>query len=133
MLALYEPVPICFSRSPDFPHEGVGETTAQVQITEAINGDHPCDHYTPWQQGFTPKEHREMLNEQKMLEWQRHVEIEDRQWREKRAEDDRTWRTKQEKLTSKRHWQAIVWGALLAVMVFVVANALSAWVQSKIG
>ena len=119
---IYEGLPLCFRRSPDFPDESIGNTTASEQIIEVINGDHPCDHYTPWQQGFTPKEHQEMLNEQRMLEWQRRVEIEDREWR-----------TNQEKLTNKRHWQAIVWGALLAVMVFVVANALSAWVQSKIG
>ena len=45
-------------------------------VLEVISKDRTCpkrkqaDGFTRWQQGFTPKEHREMLDRERMQEWQ---------------------------------------------------------------
>ena len=44
-----------------------------------------CKKFTPWHQGFTPKEHQEMLDRQWMLKHQAKVDRRDRKWREDQA------------------------------------------------
>jgi hypothetical protein len=49
-------------------------------IKELLNTERNCEYFTKYQQGFTPKEHREMMDRKTMLEME-----------EKRKQDDRKW------------------------------------------
>ena len=42
--------------------------------------------------GFSPKEHREMMDREWMLKWQADREEADRKWREKQRQEDKQWR-----------------------------------------
>jgi len=52
-------------------------------VLEVITKDRPeCEgKFTPWQQGFAPKEHREMLDRQELRNWEAAQRHEDRRWR----------------------------------------------------
>ena len=45
-----------------------------------MNQERECTFFTKWQQGFTPKEHREMIDRQAMLKWQTEREDIDKKW-----------------------------------------------------
>jgi hypothetical protein len=83
ILGRYEP-PICFRSSPDykaFPLSPMDTHTKAIKLE--IQRERDCDLFTTWQQGFTPKEHREMLDRKEMLKWQAEREDADRKWRSK--------------------------------------------------
>ena len=64
-------LPICFARA--FPMEEEIVTSASSKdngIITVINRERQCPYFVKWQQGFTPKEHREMLDRQLMLDYQ---------------------------------------------------------------
>jgi hypothetical protein len=50
-------------------------------ILEIICKDRKCDSFFVWKQGFTPKEHREMLDRKEWKEWQERQRREDKKWR----------------------------------------------------
>ena len=85
----YDP-PICFARAVNLQAEykikSVNETgsewviRANQRLKEVLNQTRECESFVEWQQGFTPKEHREMLSE----EWKLEQEA-------KRRKSDRTW------------------------------------------
>lgn len=78
----YRHIPICFARAYDLQSEIPGKLPQgekdypAVLVLEVISKDRTCpkrkqaDGFTRWQQGFTPKEHREMLDRERMQEWQ---------------------------------------------------------------
>jgi hypothetical protein len=79
-------VPICFECVTDFrreigvpPPKAYGDYPANM-VLEVISEPRSCDSFAVWQQGFTPKEHREMLDRQHHLEWQTEQEKERRNW-----------------------------------------------------
>jgi len=78
----FEP-PICFMRSPDYRVVPFGQIYDHKPVKAEIQRERNCNLFTPWQQGFTPKEHREMLDREKMLKWQAEREDADRAWRER--------------------------------------------------
>lgn len=45
-----------------------------------IDKDRECTHFTKWYQGFTPKEHREMLDRQWQIATEEKRRINDRKW-----------------------------------------------------
>jgi len=65
----YEP-PLCFIGAIDLRTETgkYGEGT-QERIKSAINEERECGSFTQWQQGFTPKEHREMIDRKWEKKW----------------------------------------------------------------
>jgi hypothetical protein len=67
---------------------------------EEIQTERECPGFTLWHPGFTPKEHQEMLDQQRLLEWQ--TEREDSDRRNRRLE---------------------LWVALIAAGVFTVIGA----------
>jgi hypothetical protein len=73
-----------------------------------------CDEFTPWMQGFTPKEHVEMQQEQARLHWQERREEADRRWREEQADQAHRWR--QDDQRSEARWR---WFELLVMAVIV--------------
>ena len=78
----YEQQPICFARAENLIDEFEKETGKQNNTVSAKNvivKDRNCTRgYTDWQQGFTPKEHREMLDRKQLLKWQAKREKEDK-------------------------------------------------------
>jgi len=84
----YHYIPICFAMVVDFGEElkqlrnFPENATRQNEIGEEIwpkwgdlrktvfSKERTCEPFTRWQQGFTPKEHIEMINRKEMLEWQ---------------------------------------------------------------
>jgi len=73
----YDHDPVCFAQAVNFL-----DTNIRRGIYSFVRTEKECSSFTPWQQGFTPKEHREMLDRQKMLDWQAEREDKDRKWRE---------------------------------------------------
>ena len=84
---LHDQQPICFALANDLKVEFDNETKERNSTVSAFNvlaKGRDCNSFTKWQQGFTPKEHREMLDREEMLEWQAAREDADRKWRSKR-------------------------------------------------
>jgi hypothetical protein len=83
----YDEYPICFLRKIDFG-EHIGRPCEHVQRQDALHRC-CCDQHTPWKQGFTPREHWEMIQEEARLKWQAEREEADRAYR---ADNDRAIR-----------------------------------------
>ena len=59
--------PLCLVRSKDFPQfEGAQQATIQMKINET----NQCEYPTEWKQGFSPKEHLEMMQSAAMIQMQ---------------------------------------------------------------
>jgi len=106
--SILERTPICFARATSlrleiFNTEYANGNDLQLADQEAnspqdstllllFDRERYCTEFTEWQQGFTPKEHRETRRED---DWQKfQVQL---------AEDDRKWREKQEVKAEQRH------------------------------
>jgi len=74
--------PLCFIRawnlSSEFKAEGTG--TSAEKCLRILGKERECSSFIEWQQGFTPKEHREMMNRERMLKWQAEREDKDKEW-----------------------------------------------------
>jgi len=106
-------LPICFVRKRDFsqslrdwPEHPEPNSISPQDVLRLISEDYPCDDetgFTEWQQGFTPKEHREMLDREWRLKFEADEREKDRKWREEQRELDMEWRAQQEKEAADRH------------------------------
>lgn len=89
----YHNYPICFVMAYDLMPEVEREAHVQFQegkgewsgyVLRIITRDRDCDKlgkFVKYQQGFTPKEHREMMDRQFMLDWQSRRDDADKKWR----------------------------------------------------
>ncbi len=84
----FEP-PVCFMRSPDYEATPFTRIADKEATRFEIQMERTCESFTLWQQGFTPKEHREMIDRQWMLDFQAKREQEDREWRTAEEKDRR--------------------------------------------
>lgn len=81
----YEP-PICFKQAPDFkfiPYsQGVTlqRDKASKQVYDEIQRDRECEFFTKWRQGFTPKEHQDMLDRELRIKLDEKRRTEERRW-----------------------------------------------------
>jgi hypothetical protein len=76
--------PRCFVRAFDLREEVKKDTrqcSLQEKILSVINCNRNCKSFTKWHQGFTPKEHQEMIDRESMLKRQADIEDADRKWR----------------------------------------------------
>src|SRR5437763_1843372 len=67
----YELRPYCFVQAIRIDKEIIPDKAGE--FLRVITRNRPCGEtgdFFEWQQGFSPKEHREMKNERQMLEWQ---------------------------------------------------------------
>lgn len=82
---VHENLPMCFTRSCNLLgsfRELISKNyDADKVVLMVINAEKQCDDFTEWQQGFTPKEHREMIDRKKMIQWQAEQKKQDRKWR----------------------------------------------------
>jgi len=67
--------------------------------------------FVKYHQGFTPKEHREMMDREQMLKWQA-----------KREESDREWRSKQESENRRFQLIAALGGAIVGALLTYLAT-----------
>ena len=113
------PFPLCFARAYYLPTEvnAVG-ADLRASIEAVVQKDRlDCPEWTPWQQGFTPKEHREMLNRKEEREWNRALV--------ERLEDTRARREGLHLLVT-----VIVAGVLL-FLATLAAPTLAVWVENR--
>jgi hypothetical protein len=121
----YEP-PLCFIGAIDLrPETGKYGEATQERIKSAINKERECGSFTQWQQGFTPKEHREMMDRERMLKWQEEREQKDKEWREKLQRENRQ---ETRKLTLMAGFFVLV-GAFLPTLIGGLGSAISALVH----
>ena len=65
----YHPKPVCFMRMPWFREE-LGKIPITVEdFRPVIHADQSCNQFTEWRQGFSPKEHREMIDRRWERKW----------------------------------------------------------------
>lgn len=81
---IYEP-PICFKRVENLWASGgvkFADTAKYTpeKILSIIQMERDCLSFTKWYQGFTPKEHQEMVDREARLKWQEEREEADRKW-----------------------------------------------------
>ena len=83
-IAISEHIPICFAQVRDFREEIIKEKGASnldsVDVIPFVSQEIYCNSFTKWKQGFTPKEHREMLDREEWRDWQEKQRKWDKQW-----------------------------------------------------
>ncbi len=85
-----ELVPLCFVRHIDIASQVAGTGKDRIRSTKSIiQQDRECGSFTPWTQGFTPKEHLAM-NMLKQLEEQIRLNTEKREEKQRQWEEQRT-------------------------------------------
>ena len=111
--SLHEPIPLCFARQPY-----LASATEKIkdkknpfkEVRDVIQENNDCKEFTHWQQGFTPKEHREMIDRERMTKWQT-----------EREEADRKWRSKQQ------------WKLVVVAGIFTLLGVLITWLLTRGG
>jgi len=93
---------VCFVQAFDLVAE-TGIHPADAQRKAMVLNQRDCHSFTPWQQGFTPKEHRQMLSLKE--------EREERQKFYERERDERN-----EDRVSERRWR---WFEIISIIVLV--------------
>ena len=69
---LHEQMPLCFARYQYLGEEIKNinkEKNATEEVSRIIKTEIKCEEFVKWQHGFTPKEHREMLDRQWERKW----------------------------------------------------------------
>ena len=94
----YESIPFCLERAANLPVEYRNNKVENPSaLLEILEQDRSCESFVEWQQGFTPKEHKEMLQEAELRKWQTEREDADREWRDRKDELERADRDSRDK------------------------------------
>jgi hypothetical protein len=121
---LHERWPICFenvvslpllckekakSRDPSRTDENYNRRwiIQDEDIQEVLSEERCCSHWTEWRQGSTPKEHREMIDRQRLLEFQTKREDDWQKFQAQMTADDKKWKEEQEAKLEERHLREI--------------------------
>ena len=119
---LYD-APICFAREINLQSEyrietitdtNRGITSGGNNINKVLTNERECDKFTKWQQGFTPKEHREMIDREWM---QKHLEERE----DKKDKEDKKWREDQENIRSRGEWLRYGFLGFMTLLASLVA------------
>ena len=116
-------IPICFAQAHNLAGNPIPQRYEPSDLLEIITKERICPPdetalgFTPWQQGFTPKEHRE-----RQLELERDLAIRDRELeRDQRAE---TWHKEgMEELRKQHRSQLIVLGIFVGLVTLIASIA----------
>ena len=79
----YDPTPVCFAQAYHL-HEEMKGAQGKATLLAVVGRERECNEFTPWVQGYSPKDHRDMLNQQVFLNWQKEQRREDQKWRAKK-------------------------------------------------
>jgi hypothetical protein len=77
--SIHEELPLCFARNvdlrqgfkePDPEHDSINtQRVDEATVKGIVVKERECKTFTKWQQGFTPKEHREMIDQERERRW----------------------------------------------------------------
>jgi hypothetical protein len=121
--SLYDTIPICFVRAAKLAEEMHG--TGGASFYHVIRRERDCIAFTFWQQGFSPREHKEMLDSKEQRAWQEARHKEDQAFQERMRADERTFQVQQK--NSDRRWQfvMVVLGAGLTALGAAIIRMIS--------
>lgn len=94
---VYEDVPICYVQASPLSEEMNGK-----RFLDVIGRDRECPAFTPWQQGLSPKEHADMLHNERMEAIAEGRKRADEERAEQRRGADREWQASQEQTRAER-------------------------------
>jgi hypothetical protein len=124
----YEDNPICFVRAFDLRDEIGVSPNVRLRL-DVVQRERDCGKFTDWQQGFSPKEHLEML-----------IEEATRRREERRDELQREWQGKETDKADRRHGENLkavtqagwtnVWSAIIAAILGAIVGAWAAGKQA---
>ena len=114
----YEVRPMCFMLQPHLDDDGPDEVMNTLQFVNRIRIEIECDCFTPLKQGFSPKEHCEMLDRKLLLDWQERRENLINEREDRRDREQREWRREES-----------TWRLRELIVMGVVVTAISAIVQ----
>lgn len=109
----HERQPVCFVMAFSLKGEIKPDSGHAQEFKRIITADRDCTSWVQWQEGYTPKEHKEMVDQKALREWQQE------QRRKDQARDDalraemRNWQERQ----ALRQWGLSVVTALLSASV----------------
>lgn len=113
----YSGIPICLVRAYPLHNEFTNQEQAtEKEIFGTLEKERDCADrglFTAWKQGFTPKEHREMLDRQLM------IEREDR-----RDKDMRDWQERQQNRVLANQWSIAAKAAIVGGFFVILAVGL---------
>jgi len=84
---VYNPVPVCFVGAAPINEEVTNRT--KNEFLRVISVERDCPEFSQWQPSRGPREHKEMLDQKRMLEWQEARLQKDREWKEERLLADK--------------------------------------------
>jgi hypothetical protein len=103
------PSPVCFVMAFDLPDEiqqTYNQATSEQEKNEStkkvIDRPRECKSFCRWQQGFSPKEHKEMMDSANIMKWQEDEHLRRMKEEERRRKEDLEWRATQEEKTEAR-------------------------------
>jgi hypothetical protein len=122
-------IPICFVRAHNLYNEviesGVKPELYYTIVKTVIDEDRQCDSFIEWHQGFTPKEHQEMLDRKEMLKWQAEREKEDKEWQQRQREIEHNWQSRQQLFLAIIAGIFTIIGGIIGVIITLIVNRLS--------
>jgi hypothetical protein len=95
----YELDPVCFVQAFDLPTEGEGHSWP---IAKILPKPRDCPKFVLWKQGFSPKEHQQMIDSLELINRQNDQRERDRQWEERREDAMRRWEEKRDQEAAYR-------------------------------
>ena len=78
-----------------------GAANDTAAVVTVLHRERSCAEWTRWHPGFSPKEHREMLDRRDERDWRARREEDDREWRDKQRREDLEWRSMQDVLARR--------------------------------
>jgi hypothetical protein len=144
---IYDAYPFCAAMALDF-HVLLGRANDANEPSGrriTINESRDCDKFVAWNPCFSPKEHKEMILSEKLLEMQRNRDDDDRRWRENEAKLQRDWQAEQASLSEKHHGENLsaaigaakgnVWSTLaagaLGMLGTLIAGGIATYVATR--
>jgi hypothetical protein len=138
--------PVCFVGAFNLPAELTARTPAGY--VAVVSKERACGEFTPWQQSYSPREHKEMLITQQLQKYQEEQREKDRQWQAEQRERDRLWQEQQKtkdlesqqardreqrlwqeeqaRRTARRTWAIALLGAAIGIVGATLGKNLSA-------
>jgi hypothetical protein len=118
-----EGLPVCFRRAIRFSDDVASHDVDEV--LNAVQQKRDCNQYKAWEQGFSPRDHVEMIREDERRARENERDRVDREWREKQAALEHEWHEKQERWTQRR-W---LWGFVLILGINIAGEFLKGWIH----
>ena len=131
---IYERTPVCFVREFDLPVEAGLADDARAFLN-VIRQERVCPKWTQWFQGFTPRDHKEMIDAREQRDWQEARRREDIAYRDEQRRSDLERDERREK-TARSQFRLTFWVGMavipitLVVLAALLQGAVSIWVEA---